>query len=559
MFLMYYLYFFFLLILGIFLMLLGFLFLNWDISYFLDWEFLSLGSLSIKYSVIFDYMSLMFMGCVMMISSMVVFYSESYMINDKNRSRFLSLIMLFVLSMMFMIMSPNMVSILLGWDGLGLVSYCLVIYYQNSKSYNAGMLTILTNRIGDVIILVSIAWMMNFGGWNFIFYLYIYNDSMNYLYIFMALAGFTKSAQIPFSSWLPAAMAAPTPVSSLVHSSTLVTAGVYLLIRFSHMFSFYNMNMFLYLSLMTLLMSGVGASFEFDLKKIIAMSTLSQLSLMMSILFMGFPNLAFFHLLSHAFFKALLFLCAGLIIHCMNDSQDIRDMGYVGNMLPYTGSMFIVSSMSLLGMPFLSGFYSKDMILESMFMVNSNLFIYTMMISSVFFTFIYTFRLMYYFMYSGSCNFVFLCYEEDKVMNLSMILLYMMSLFMGFFMSFTMFKTPIFFLSSMMVKLMPMILLFMGFMLGYFFMNFNFYIGFMYFVLGSMWFLPVAGVLLYSNSLALSCKYKNMMDLSWGEFMFSRLSWFYMCNMGKLYNLLEGKSIKYYLFSFLFFILYFYL
>uniref|UniRef100_A0A0A9WIK1 NADH:ubiquinone reductase (H(+)-translocating) n=1 Tax=Lygus hesperus TaxID=30085 RepID=A0A0A9WIK1_LYGHE len=172
-----------------------------------------------------------------------------------------------------------------------------------------------------------------------------------------------------------------------------------------------------------MLMSGLGANFEFDLKKIIALSTLSQLGLIMMILFLGFPKLAFFHLLTHAFFKALLFICAGMIIHVMNNSQDIREIGYVINIIPYTSSCFIISRFSLSGLPFLSGFYSKDLILEVFSINNINFIYYFIFMISVMFTMSYRFRLMNYLIFMGSGNYVFQSYYEDKNIIFSIILL----------------------------------------------------------------------------------------------------------------------------------------
>nr|YP_009142410.1 NADH dehydrogenase subunit 5 [Trilophidia annulata]AKH04346.1 NADH dehydrogenase subunit 5 [Trilophidia annulata] len=317
----------------IFLMI-GVYYLMFDYSVFVEWELFSLNGSMVIMTFIFDWMSLIFMSFVMYISSLVIYYSNDYMYGEKNINRFIMIVLMFIFSMGLLIISPNLISILLGWDGLGLVSYCLVIYYQNVKSYNAGMLTALSNRIGDVAILISISWMLNFGSWNYIYYYDFICDSfeMKFITMLIILASMTKSAQIPFSSWLPAAMAAPTPVSALVHSSTLVTAGVYLLIRFSPMLMTYGFGSFLLLiGCMTMFMAGFGANFEFDLKKIIALSTLSQLGLMMSILSMGYSNLAFFHLLTHALFKALLFMCAGSMIHNLKDCQDIRYMGSIMN------------------------------------------------------------------------------------------------------------------------------------------------------------------------------------------------------------------------------------
>lgn len=189
------------------------------------------------------------------------------------------------------------------------------------------------------------------------------SSSVNLVIIYLVvLAAITKRAQIPFSAWLPAAIAAPTPVSALVHSSTLVTAGVYLLIRFSYLL---NVNTIIfYVGRITIFISGVGANFENDLKKIIALSTLSQLGVIMFILSLGLRDLAFFHLLTHALFKSLLFLCAGVFIHGLGDAQDIRFLGGILYLIPFSSFCFFSCSLSLCGFPFLSGFYSKDLILE---------------------------------------------------------------------------------------------------------------------------------------------------------------------------------------------------
>jgi len=216
-------------------------------------------------------------------------------------------------------------------------------------------------------------------------------SGLGFILLMVILAGITKSAQIPFSAWLPAAMAAPTPVSALVHSSTLVTAGVYLLIRFNHLLG---TNFYLFfLGCFTMFMSGLGANFEMDLKKIIALSTLSQLGVMMLILSLGFIELAFFHLLAHALFKSLLFLCAGVYIHGAGDCQDIRYLGGVINIIPVSSLFFSCCSLSLCGFPFLSGFYSKDLILEIYIIRSINLMILIIIVMGTFFTVTYSIRL----------------------------------------------------------------------------------------------------------------------------------------------------------------------
>nr|YP_009228463.1 NADH dehydrogenase subunit 5 [Gonista bicolor]ALF99724.1 NADH dehydrogenase subunit 5 [Gonista bicolor] len=480
---------------------LGIYYLIFDYSVFVEWELFSLNGSMVVMTFIFDWMSLMFMSFVMYISSLVIYYSEDYMSTEVNINRFIIIVLMFIFSMGLLIISPNLISILLGWDGLGLVSYCLVIYYQNVNSYNAGMLTALSNRIGDVAILISIAWMLNFGGWNYIYYYNFISNSfeMKIITMLIILASMTKSAQIPFSSWLPAAMAAPTPVSALVHSSTLVTAGVYLLIRFSPMLNTYGYGWFLLLiGCMTMFMAGLGANFEFDLKKIIALSTLSQLGLMMSILSMGFAKLAFFHLLSHALFKALLFMCAGSMIHNLKDSQDIRFMGSIVNFMPLTSVCFNVSSLSLCGIPFLAGFYSKDLILEIVCLGWINFLIFFFFFLSTGLTTSYSFRLYYYSM-SGDNNFYSSFSFDDKSYYISfgMISLLFIAVFGGSLLSWLIFPVPYMIVLPYYLKFLTISVVILGSYLGYLISNFSFnnnlislnMLSFVSFI-GSMWFMP---------------------------------------------------------------------
>nr|ALQ12080.1 NADH dehydrogenase subunit 5 [Asclepios apicalis] len=559
---------FFLFLLALLMFLIGFNLIYLDLTYLLDWEFVTYNSMMLTLTLIFDWMSMFFCGCVFFISSMVVLYSHSYMSSDLNKVRFLYLVLMFILSMFMLIMSPNLISILIGWDGLGLVSYCLVIYFQNYKSHSAGMLTILTNRIGDVAILLSISWMMNFGSWHFFYYLYIFENWVYYLVFLLVLAGFTKSAQIPFSSWLPAAMAAPTPVSALVHSSTLVTAGVYLLIRFSSMIYSLDCNFFLILSMLTMFMSGLGANFEFDLKKIIALSTLSQLGLMMTILFLGFPYLSYFHLLTHAFFKALLFLCAGLMIHVMNDTQDIRFMGGLTHQLPFTIMCFSVSNLSLCGFPYLSGFYSKDLILELMSFEGSNIFVYLIMYISVGLTVSYSIRLVYYTMVLYPNSYVCQNFVEDNLMNLSMIFLVIMAMISGSLLSWIIFSTPIFLILPFMMKIMSLIFILLGLFIGYelsifYYNSLSNYMSFYNIssFLGSMWFMPPLSTYFLSDKfLKISFSLTKNLEVGWGEMIFSKLSFFYVVVLSKFihlfyYNNLSIYMISFFLFSFMFFVL----
>nr|QHD47933.1 NADH dehydrogenase subunit 5 [Kamimuria klapaleki] len=509
----------------------GFYFISQDLVYFIEWEVLTLNSSSIVMTLLFDWMSLIFMGFVMFISSLVIFYSQEYMGGDLNLNRFILLVLMFVLSMMFLIISPNLISILLGWDGLGLVSYLLVIYYQNVKSYNAGMLTALSNRIGDVALLLAISWMLNFGSWNYVFYLEASSESMEMGVIgaLVMLAAMTKSAQIPFSSWLPAAMAAPTPVSALVHSSTLVTAGVYLLIRFNVLLvGSWTGSFLLLFAGLTMFMAGLGANFEFDLKKIIALSTLSQLGLMMSVLAMGFPSLAFFHLLTHALFKALLFMCAGAIIHNMSDSQDIRFMGGLVNQMPLTAACFNLSNLALCGMPFLAGFYSKDLILEVVTLSYMNDFSFVLYFFSTGLTVCYSLRLVYYSM-SGDFNSLVLhpLNDEGWVMLRGMLGLMIMATFGGSMMSWILFPSPSMICLPLYLKTLALSVSVLGGWVGYelakFALNYDlvsFRWHFSSSFAGSMWFLPFISTYGVSEGPFSAGKFAlKSFDQGWSEYM----------------------------------------
>nr|UXO94134.1 NADH dehydrogenase subunit 5 [Dolichovespula saxonica] len=413
------------------MVLLSLIFLNFDMSILMEWMLLSLNSVSMEFIIYLDWISLMFLSLVLMISSFVMIYSLKYMEGDIFINRFFMLLMLFVLSMLFLIICPNLMGLLVGWDGLGLISYCLVIYYQSWKSFSSGMITFLLNRIGDVGILMMISLLMMMGSWNLMLFDYNYF----YLSLLMLLSAFTKSAQLPFSVWLPLAMAAPTPVSSLVHSSTLVTAGVYLLMRYnSFMFENNLMSLMLLISSMTMLMSGLMANFENDLKKIIALSTLSQLGLMMSILSLGEVELCFIHLIIHALFKSLLFMCSGILIHQMNNSQDIRFMGGLICYYPFVSLIFFISLLSLCGFPFFSGYYSKDLIMEVFLMSKMNFFSMLMLLIATLFTVSYSIRLiiLVYLNYINKMNYLILS-NEDFLMSLSLIVLYFYSLMIGYF------------------------------------------------------------------------------------------------------------------------------
>nr|YP_010968374.1 NADH dehydrogenase subunit 5 [Satarupa monbeigi]WNO18674.1 NADH dehydrogenase subunit 5 [Satarupa monbeigi] len=542
-----------------------------DMVIFMEWELISFNSVNIVMSLLFDWMSFMFMMFVSLISCSVIYYSKSYMSSEMNLNRFILLVLLFILSMIFLIISPNIISILLGWDGLGLVSYCLVIYYQNLKSYNAGMLTILSNRIGDVFILMVISWMINYGSWNYIFYLNFMINDIEMLIIggFIIIAGMTKSAQIPFSSWLPAAMAAPTPVSALVHSSTLVTAGVYLLIRFNLLLmDMFFLKLLLLFSSLTMLMAGISANYEFDLKKIIALSTLSQLGLMMSVLSMGLPDLAFFHLLTHAMFKALLFMCAGTIIHLMNDNQDIRLMGGLSLYIPLTSLCMNISNLALCGIPFLAGFYSKDLILEVVVMSNLNMLIFFLYYFSMGLTMFYTIRLLMYLMLNDyNLMGIYNLFDEDYIMLKSMFMLLFMSVVTGSILSWLIFSIPYMIYLPLNLKLMILYVSFLGACMGYLISKMSIYSSnkFLMFYelslfLSLMWFMPNLSTYgLNYYFLSISQNMINKVDMGWSE-LYSGQGILYVIKKYSIFNMyIQMNNLKIYMFSFILWMMFMFL
>nr|YP_009127058.1 NADH dehydrogenase subunit 5 [Anodonta lucida]AHJ59873.1 NADH dehydrogenase subunit 5 [Anodonta lucida] len=383
-------------------------------SYMVEWHFFSLCGSDWSFPIIIDSVSVIFSCFVALISGSVSLFSVSYMEGEVYLKRFMALIMAFVGSMNLLIFVPSMITILLGWDGLGIVSFALVIYYQNKKSLAAGMLTVLVNRIGDALLILGICFLINWGEWRIG---YGMTGNFSLMICFLVVVGaMTKSAQIPFSAWLPAAMAAPTPVSALVHSSTLVTAGVYLVIRF-YSTLVENQEVLCFLSkigALTLLMAGLSACYEVDLKKIIALSTLSQLGLMMFTVGIGFPLIAVFHLLTHALFKALLFLCAGSIIHSSVDTQDGRILGGLNNSLPFSSSCLVLSSVALCGMPFLSGFYSKDLILEGAFSGFSGVLEVLVMLAGASLSLIYSLRILLVGVFGQKCGTSLFLYSVES-------------------------------------------------------------------------------------------------------------------------------------------------
>jgi len=493
---------------------------------------------------------------------LVIYYRKEYIIEDYNINRFIILVLMFVLSIILLIIRPNLIRILLGWDGLGLVSYCLVIYFQNVKSFNAGMLTALSNRIGDVALLLAIAWIINYGSWNYIFYLEIIKRDFEIILIggLIVLAAITKRAQIPFSSWLPAAIAAPTPVSALVHSSTLVTAGVYLLIRFNILLENTYLGQFLLLiSGLTMFMAGLGANFEFDLKKIIALSTLSQLGLIIRILSIGFYKLAFFHLLTHALFKALLFICAGAVIHNIKNNQDIRIIGGLVNQIPLTSACINLANLALCGIPFLAGFYSKDLILEIVILSNINIFRFFLYFFSTGLTVCYSFRLVYYSL-TGEFNRTSLhpINDEGKVILRGIIGLLIIAIIGGRILSWLIFPTPDIICLPFNLKILTLLVCIIGGLMGYIISNISLkffnkslnYYNISYFS-GSIWNIPILSTLgiIYFPLIIGKRVYDNI-DQGWSEQLGAQYIYIVFIRGALINQMLQNNNLKIYLLRF---------
>lgn len=562
-----FIFFIFLFLLRIFLFLLSLNFLIYDLVYFLEWEIFRINRRIITIVFIFDWMSLIFISFVLFISSLVIYYRKDYILGDLFINRFIILVLLFVFSIIILIISLNLIRILLGWDGLGLVSYCLVIYYQNIKSYNAGILTALSNRLGDVAFLIAIAWILNYGRWNFLFYIDIIkiDYEIQVIGVLIIFAAITKRAQIPFSAWLPAAIAAPTPVSALVHSSTLVTAGVYLLIRFNNLFfdSIFG-QILLLISGLTIFIAGLGANFEFDLKKIIALSTLRQLGLIIRILSIGFYKLAFFHLLTHALFKALLFICAGSVIHNIKNSQDIRDIGYLTIYIPFTISCLNVANLALCGLPFLAGFYSKDLILEIVLISQINIFSFFLFFFSTGLTVSYSFRLFYYsFFISINQRSINILNDNRLVISKRIFTLIIFAIIGGSILNWLIFPFSFIIRITLYLKVLTLTICLLGGFLGFIISNISFFsfnkslnFYFFSFFSRSIWFIPLISTICVVNiPVNISFKiYKNI-DQGWFEFFGIQQIFKYFTNFSIINQIIQFNNLKLYLVVFSFWII----
>jgi NADH-ubiquinone oxidoreductase chain 5 len=403
-------------------------------------------SLFIMWSFNFDSLTVSMLIPVLIVSSLVHVYSIGYMSNDPHNQRFFSYLSLFTFMMVILVTSNNYLVTFVGWEGVGVCSYLLVSFWFTRIAANQSSISaFLTNRVGDCLFTIGmfiLMWSTGNLDYPTIFSLspYINEDIIFIIGLCLLIGAMAKSSQIGLHVWLPMAMEGPTPVSALIHAATMVTAGVYLLIRTSPLIEYSNTVLIicLWLGAITTMSSSLIGFFQQDIKKIIAYSTMSQLGMMVIAIGLSSYNIALFHLINHAFYKALLFLGAGSIIHAVYDNQDLRKYGGLKLYLPLSYSIILIASLSLIALPFMSGFYSKDFILESAYgqFYFSSIIVYFIAIIGASFTTLYSIKILYLAFISNP-NGLLIDYknahEGDIFMSTPLIILAVFSIFFGYF------------------------------------------------------------------------------------------------------------------------------